>query len=217
MNIPTFSYAQQLLAEAEVLNPGPWVAHSIYVAKAAEIIAAHHPRLDPETASILGTLHDIGRRFGVTDMRHILDGYHFMREQGFPAVAQICLTHSFPVLKRESAAGKWDCTEKELQFVEQFLARVELDEYDYLIQLCDALALPSGFTLIEKRLVDVTLRHGFNEYSLQRWQAFLGLKMWFEKEIGQSIYQLLPGIVESILNFQSEKTMLIPAVHRPNV
>lgn len=202
MKIPSFLQAQQLLAEAEALNPGPWVAHSVYVAKAASIIAAHHPRLDSDVALIMGTLHDIGRRFGVTDMRHILDGYRFLCEQGYPDAARICLTHSFPVQKRESAAGKWDCTDRELRFIERFLAEVKLDEYDFLIQLCDALALPSGFTLIEKRLVDVVLRHGFNDYTLQRWRAYLRLKEWFDEAIGQSIYGILPGVVENTFRLE---------------
>ncbi len=66
MTIPTLTQAQTLLAEAETRNPGPWVAHSINVARAAQLIAERHPDLDPDRAYILGLLHDIGRREGVT-------------------------------------------------------------------------------------------------------------------------------------------------------
>lgn len=106
MSFPTVAQAQQLLAEAETLNPGPWVQHSIYVAQAAEHIARHLPDLDPQTALILGYLHDIGRRFGVTDNRHILDGYLFLQEQGHPHPARIALTHSFPIQNPHAVAGQ---------------------------------------------------------------------------------------------------------------
>jgi len=204
LKIPDIRQAQEFLAEAEALNPGPWIQHSIYVARAASAIAEHHPNLDPEVAFVFGYLHDIGRRFGVTDMRHILDGYNFCQEQGYPTVARICLTHSFPILKLESAAGKWDCTRQELSFIKNYLEQIQPNEYDQLIQLCDALALPSGFTLIEKRFVDVVLRHGINEYTLLRWRAYLAIKHRFEMEIGRSIYSFLPGVVENTFGFESK-------------
>ena len=180
-----------------MLNPGNWVQHSLYVAKAAALIAQHHPRLDPETAYILGYLHDIGRRFGVTDMRHILDGYVFLHKKGFEDAAGICITHSFPIQDIRYVAGKWDCSQQELDFIQEFISGIEFNEYDRLIQLCDAIALPSGFCLIEKRLMDVALRHGVNEYSVPRWKAYLDIQQDIEKTIGQSIYRVLPGVVEN--------------------
>ena len=63
MCIPELGQAQLWLQEAGVLNPGPWVAHSRYVAEAARNIATHlPPPLDADTAYVLGLLHDIGRR-----------------------------------------------------------------------------------------------------------------------------------------------------------
>lgn len=46
--------------------------------------------------------------------------------------------------------------------------------------LCDCLALPTGFCLIEKRLVDIALRHGFNDYTLEKWRAFFAIRARFE-------------------------------------
>jgi len=54
LKIPTLNQAEALLSEAEALNPGPWVEHSIYVAKAASAIAKRHPNLDSDTAFIFG-------------------------------------------------------------------------------------------------------------------------------------------------------------------
>lgn len=197
MHLPTLSEAEALLDEAASQNPGPWVAHSRYAAQAARLIAAQAAPLVAESAYICGLLHDIGRRNGPSDMRHILDGYHFLQTLGFSDAARISLTHSFPIQEALSGSGKWDCSPEELRFVQEKLAGIEYDDYDRLIQLCDALALPSGFCLIEKRFVDVSLRHGFNEYTLAKWQAWLGLLQRFSAATGGPLYRLLPGIVEN--------------------
>jgi len=195
--VPTVKKAKLLLKEAEGLNPGPWIDHSLYTGKAASLIAELHPELDKNTALVLGMLHDIGRRFGVTSMRHSIDGYKFALDKGYDLLAQICITHSFPYKNINAILGKWDCSQSDLSFVENYLVNTEFDEYDKLIQLCDALALPNGFGLIEKRMVDVALRHGVNEYIISKWKATFEIQQHFEKVIGKSIYSLLPGVVEN--------------------
>ena len=82
MDIPSLEQTESFINEGRIMSPGPWVQHSFFVAKAAESIAQHHPKLDPTIAFILGYLHDIGRRVGITDMHHILDGYYFLKEKG---------------------------------------------------------------------------------------------------------------------------------------
>lgn len=201
MKIPSLKQAEALLNEGQQLNPGPWVQHSYFVGKAAEAIAGQHPSLDPQCAFILGYLHDIGRRAGVTDMRHILDGYTFLTEKGFESCARICLTHSFPIKDIRTVAGKWDCSKQELDFIAEFVSGTEFDDYDRLIQLCDAIALPSGFCLMEKRLMDVALRRGINGFSVPRWKAYLSIQQDFDEAIGRSIYEVLPGVVENTFGY----------------
>ena len=203
VKLPTRKEAEAILTEASQLNPGPWVQHSINVAKAAQAIASYHPQLSPEIAFIFGYLHDIGRREGVTIMRHTLDGYNFLLNRGFEDAARICLTHCFPVAEIYHVAGKWDCSDDEFSFVKQYISSIKFTAYDRLIQLCDALALSTGFCLIEKRLVDVALRHGVNEYTLPRWKAYFDIQQEFENKIGCSIYQVLPGVIENTFGFRS--------------
>lgn len=199
--VPSLAEAKQMLAKAGGMNPGPWVAHSIFTAQAAEIIAARHPALDPAKAYILGMLHDIGRREGVSDLRHTLDGYRYLFKMGYEDAAQVCLTHSFPTKSIRDGAGEWDCSPEELAFVEAYLSKVEYNEYDRLVKLCDALALPDGFCLIEKRLVDVALRHGVNDHTVEKWKAILAIQKEFEQAIGCSVYSLLPEVVENTFGF----------------
>lgn len=201
--VPTRAQAETLLAEGGSLNPGPWVEHSRWVAEAAGRLAAPLPDLDADTARALGLLHDIGRREGSSDMRHALDGYRYLIGLGYGQAAQICLTHSHPIQNIHVASGEWDVSSDDFRFVQAYLEQAVYTDYDRLIQLCDALALPAGPCLIEKRLVDVALRHGFNEFTLEKWRAFLQLQHDFEQKLGRSIYAFLPEAAITTFGDQS--------------
>jgi putative nucleotidyltransferase with HDIG domain len=196
MKIPSVEEAEGFLAKAERLNPGPWVQHSKNVALAARLIAERIPDLDPEVSYVLGLLHDIGRREGRTNIRHLIDGYRFLADLGYEDVARISLTHSFPIADLEAYMGERDCSPEDLQFIEEYISSVEFNKYDRLIQLCDAIAPPSGFCLMEKRMVDVALRLGIDEITLSGWEARFQIMAEFDNEIGQSVYSILPGIIE---------------------
>ena len=191
MKLPTIIEAQKLLTEADQLNPGAWIGHSKTAAFCARANAEQCDNLNADTAYVLGLLHDICRRDGVTDMRHIIDGYRYMKSLGYDICARICLTHSFPYKDIRSYNGQNDCTAEETKFIKSFLDNTEYDDYYRLIQLCDALALPDGATYIEKRLVDVVMRRGFNDLTILKWKAFLELKDYFDKKTGTDIYNLI--------------------------
>ena len=201
LSVPDLEEAKLILDEGSKLNPGPWREHSIYVGKAAELIAKEDKELDGNIALSLGMLHDIGRRYGVTSMRHSIDGYKFAIEKGYNLLARICITHSFPFKNIDAVFGKWDCSEEEYQFVKDYLDNIDLSAYDKLIQLCDALALPTGYCLMEKRMLDVAMRHGVNEYTIEKWKATFEIQKYFEERIGKSIYSILPNVVENTFCF----------------
>ena len=195
--VPSIEEADQILKEGEKLNPGRWVQHSRYVGIGARLIAHNCEGMDEEIAYTAGLLHDIGRRVGVVGMRHTIEGYNYLSKKGYDAIAKICMTHSHLTKEIKEIFGKWDCSEEEYKFVEKFLYTAEYDDYDRLIQLCDCLALPSGFTLMEKRMMDVALRYGVNEYTVSKWKATFELKQYFEEKMGKSVYDILPGVVEN--------------------
>ena len=193
----TRSIALNALEEAHAANPGPWADHSRYVAQACEAIACRCPHLDADDAYSFGILHDIGRHAGVTSERHLLDGYRYCAARGWDKAAQICITHAFMIPDIATSIGVFDMPPEDKAFLADFVKTAVYDDYDRLVQLCDALALPSGFCLLEKRFVDVTLRYGIHPATVDRWKAVLDIKAHFESTIGCSIYDLLPGVVEN--------------------
>lgn len=180
------------------MNPGPWTAHSYHVAKAAERIAEHCEGLDSEKAFVCGLLHDIGRRTGIAAVRHIIDGYDYAISKGWDEVARVCLTHSFPVKDIEADIGKKDISQEQYDFIKDYLERLEYDDYDKLIILCDALGDAKGFCILEKRFIDTTRRYGIYPFSVDRWNKTYEYKEYFEIMAGQSVYKLLPGIENCI-------------------
>lgn len=192
----TIEQAKEELRIAVQNNPGPWEQHSLVSADNAMRIA-EKAGMEPEKAYIMGLMHDIGRRVGVTGMRHIVDGYRYLMEIGQPEIAPVCITHSYPIKDPDMFAGKHDCTEEEKKLVADILKNKEYDDYDRLIQLCDAISLPEGACIMEKRFVDVVLRHGMDSFTIEKWRAYLELKKYFDSLCGCDIYTLLPGIIEN--------------------
>ena len=160
---PNREEALDLLKEAEKLNPGPWGNHSRTVAHCAERIAALSS-MNPDKAYVLGLLHDIGRRFGKRHLGHVSD------EQ-----------------KIEGYVGNFDTTEEETNVIKTKLQEVQFDEYDKLIQLCDAISGAEGVMNIVDRMNDVRMRYG--AYDLDKWNTNLALKDYFEQKMGKDLYE----------------------------
>ena len=194
LNIQT---AELALKESSESNPGAWVDHSRYVAEACRNIASHCKYLSSEQAYLFGLLHDIGRYAGVRSERHLIDGYRYCMEHGWGKATQICISHAFMIQDINTSIGEFDVSNEDYLFMKKFVANAVYDDYDRLVQLCDALAMPTGFCLLEKRFVDVTIRYGVHPATINRWKKILEIKDLFEKQIGRSIYTLLPGVVEN--------------------
>ncbi len=174
--------AEQALTKASESNPGAWTDHSRYVAEACRNIALHCEGLCAEQAYLYGLLHDIGRYAGVSSERHLIDGYRYCMERGWEKAAQICISHAFMIQDIETSIGTFDVNEEDYQFMKKFVANAVYDDYDRLVQLCDSLALPTGFCLLEKRFVDVTIRYGVHPATIARWKKILEIKELFEQD-----------------------------------
>jgi putative nucleotidyltransferase with HDIG domain len=184
---------EELLAWGEAQNPGMWVAHCRNTAKTAEFIA-EKAGLDTDKAYVFGLMHDIGyyaNKNGV-GREHMFAGHELMTEKGYDDIARICLTHSFMVKDvRTFANPRMNITEDEKQELDKYIKAAEYDDYDRLIQLADCLGAAEGICFLEKRMVDVTMRHGFTDFTILRWKESFRLKDYFDKLCGTDIYKLI--------------------------
>lgn len=180
-------YAEKLIAEAKELNDGVWISHSHNVARLAEKIASK-ANMDSEKAYIVGLLHDIGRRNGIMQARHALEGFRYLTSIGFDDGARICMTHTFQYKDVDAIYDAWDCSAEEKEFIKNYLDNVTYDDYDKLIQLCDALSLANGYCYAEKKMVNSVLKFGFKDTTLNKWNAILKLKEYFDDKINGDVY-----------------------------
>lgn len=184
--IPT---AEKILNEAVQWNPGPWEQHSKYVAEAAKKIAEHCDGLNPDRAYVCGLLHDIGRKFGVGHLAHVYDGYQYLMELGYPEIARTALSHSFNFGRIEDYIGNFDIAEEQQEELRKCLTEMSFDDYDYLIQLCDAIAKADGIVPLEERMNDVKSRYG--NYPQEKWDRNMDLKKYFERKMGKDLYDVV--------------------------
>ena len=182
-------FAEKLLLEAKIMNNGAWIEHSYRVANLAEKIA-DRAGMDTDKAYILGLLHDIGRRNGSMQARHAIEGFNFLNDIGYGEGARICLTHTFQYKDADGIYDTWDCSDEEKQFVSNYLESIDYDDYDKLIQLCDALSLANGYCYAEKKMVSSVIKFGFKNTTLDKWKAILSLKTYFDGKTGGDVYHL---------------------------
>jgi len=187
--IPTKKEAELLLTWANEQNPGVWIDHSRVVARAAETIA-ERCSLDANRAYVSGLLHDIGRYEGVSHLRHVYCGYELMKTKGYDRIAEICLSHSFPCQNICEYFGENDCTPEETNVLKACLSKAEYDDYDNLIQLCDAMGTAAGVSLIDVRLMDVIRRYGFSDQIPNKIETTFKLKSYFDNLCSMNVYDL---------------------------
>lgn len=188
--IPDKKEAHRILREAEQKHPGSWICHSKVVAECACKIAENCKELNSEKAYVLGLLHDIGRSNKENvQLKHIVNGYRHMKQLGYDEVSRICLSHSFPLKDIRQYPGASDVPQEDRNEMLQILERMEYDDYDRLIQLCDSISMPEGVVLLETRIADIKKRYG--KYLESKKESLYKLKQYFEDIMGLDLYDVL--------------------------
>ena len=82
--------------------------------------------------------------------------------------------------------GNFDTSEEDTELIRIKLKETVQDDYDKLIELCDAIAGAEGVMDIIDRMNDVKNRYG--SYDPDKWQTNLDLKEYFEKKMGLDLY-----------------------------
>lgn len=179
-----------------------WVKHCIFVAIAAGRIA-ERLNLDSDYAIALGYVHDIGRK--ISHANHTIAGYEYMIEHGYVEEARSCLTHSFIDNNIYYTAGGIPQGQDRFDYMNNFLLSTELTPYDNIVQMCDLFCLESGFTTIERRLLDITVRKGIFDNSALHLEKTMMLKQRLEEMMSCSLYDLFPEIDADALEKADEE------------
>ncbi|MFV0625954.1 MAG: HD domain-containing protein [Alphaproteobacteria bacterium] len=169
-----------------------YIFHTQNVVKIASLLASKTVSLNPEKAYILGLLHDYGRRIDECRINkfHGCDGYEALSELGYPIVAKICLTHTFP--DKNFSMDKYSYPTNWLDWAKRELHKVNYDDYDKLIQLCDKLVTGYGIVSIEHRVGSVSKRYNLTqEQHNNHLNEGLELKSFFDKLCKNDIYKII--------------------------
>ena len=115
-----------------------------------------------------------------------------MTALGYDEAARICLSHSFNTKSVKEYVGKADVTQEEMAAIREGLDSMTYDDYDRLIQLCDAIAGTEGVMDMQARMEDVRRRYG--KYPKAKWEANLRLQGYFEEKMGMGLQEALQGL-----------------------
>lgn len=192
--------AIDMLKEAEKMNNGRWIKHSKKVGEASSRIARKLD-LDIEKATVLGYIHDIGKRYGVK-AQHTVQGYEFLKDSGYDEeYANICLTHSYLNNDIDCTAGGYpNKNGYGYEMKKEFVKNHKYTIYEKIINICD-LICTDRFVTIERRLIDIYIRKGVHENTVYHVKELYKLKDELEKKLGCTIYSLFPEITYDLNNF----------------
>ena len=195
--ILTSEKALKLLNQARGMAPDDyWIEHSICVGNTAGVIAKAL-NLDIDKAKALGYIHDIGKRngFGPKAKPHAIGGYEYILSLDYDEeYANICLTHSYLNNDINCIAGEIpDKRRYRYAFVRDFIREHEYSIYEKIINLSDLICL-NRVVVLEKRLVDIMLRHGVFSNTVYHLTEAIKLKRYFDDLLGYDLYSLFRDI-----------------------
>ncbi len=178
-----------------------WVEHSICVGNAACKIAKAL-NLDSEYAKTLGYIHDIGKQFkkGGGVIPHAINGYNYLKELGYDEdYVGICIKHSFLNNDIDCLANDRDETDKtnsNYEFIKEYIKK-EYTIYEKIINLCDLMCAQKIYT-VDKRMIDLLLRHGVYSKTHYHIEQTIKLKKYFDNLLGHNLYDLFPEIKDNL-------------------
>ncbi len=182
------------------LESDKWIEHQICVGATAGVIA-EALNLDKEYAKSLGYIHDIGKIYGYHGdgaLTHGIKGYEYLKELGYDEeYASICITHSYLNNDIDCLAGLSNKDGLAYDFQKEYVENYEYTDYDKIINLCDLMCTDKLMTM-EKRLIDLLVRHGVYETTQYHIKEALKLKKYFDDKLGYNLYDLFPKLKDNL-------------------
>ncbi len=183
-------------------NNENWINHSICVGNTAGTIAKAL-NLDEDFAKTLGYIHDIGKKFNYEKdgvFPHAIKGYEYIKSLGYDEkYASICIKHSFLNNDIDCLSNDRDETDKNnpyYNFVKDYI-KADYTIYEKIINLCDLMCTNKVLT-IDKRMIDVLLRHGVYAHTHYHITETVKLKAYFDNLLGLNLYDLFPDIKDNL-------------------
>ena len=183
-----------------------WIDHCICVGntagRIAKALSENGINIDIDKTIALGYIHDIGKKYnehgGV--FPHAINGYNYIKELGYEEeYAGICIKHSFLNNDIDCISNDRDETDKthpNYNFVKKYINN-EYSLEEKIINLCDLMCTTKTLT-VEKRMIDLLLRHGVFAKTHYHIEETVKLKAYFDDLLGYNLYDLFPEIKENL-------------------
>ena len=169
-----------------------YIFHTTGVAETSYKIA-QKCNLNPEKAYALGLLHDYGKiqNEKTSGRAHFIVGYDKMIKEGFSDVARVCISHSF-YTKDFDFNDFPSYNIDDLNKVKSVLSKIDYDDYDRLIQLCDMFFEGMNKTSYQKRIEGICQRYKLTKKQTKNLESGAkNNKEYFDNLCGCNIYDLL--------------------------
>lgn len=196
MKLTSYEALNILKKERGKLESDMWIEHQICVGNTAGKIAKALG-LDEDKEKALGYIHDIGKRYGIKArgaLGHGYKGYEYLKKLGYDEeYAGICILHSYLNNDINCLAGITDKNGLEYEFQKYYVENYKYTDEEKIINLCDLMCTNKVLTM-EKRLIDLLVRHGVFETTQYHIKEALKLKQYFDNKLGYNLYNLFPEI-----------------------
>ena len=183
-----------------------WINHCFCVGntagRIAKAISENGINIDIDKTIALGYIHDIGKKYNENGgvFPHAINGYNYIKELGYEEeYAGICIKHSFLNNDIDCISNDRDETDKtnpNYNFVKKYINN-EYSLEEKIINLCDLMCTTKTLT-VEKRMIDLLLRHGVFVKTHYHIEETVKLKAYFDDLLGYNLYDLFPEIKENL-------------------
>ena len=126
-----------------------------------------------------------------TGIPHFIVGYDEMMEREFDFVAKICLTHSFPI-KDFLFEDYSSYNREDLIKIKNILQKIEYNDYDRLIQLCDMFFEGMNKVTYQERIEGIKRRFSLTDDQIKNLKKGAETnKKYFDDLCGCDVYNII--------------------------